>query len=130
MNHVKYVSVALLVTISAAPLSSAWARDRLPGYDDRLVWANVTRVEPVIRQKSVPPNNQACFQPKPARSAGLSSLLEWDLLVDCSPGTVSETTHYRVHYKWGGQEYDYTSKTLPGNKIRVRVGIAPGVGDW
>lgn len=95
--------------------------------NSRTTWAEVTAVEPVTRTRVEAPNEPGCFEPKPAPAAGLRPLLEWDLLVECRPRETTETTHYNVKYTWADRDYSYTSKTLPANRIRIRVGVAPEV---
>ena len=110
-----YLAFLLLLLLFAGDAASGQGED----------WADVVRVEPIVKSQQVSPADPACQDQRPRRIAGLVELLRWDLVPDCQFQERRITSHYRVFYTWGGREFNYISQTLPNSKVRVRLEIEP-----
>ncbi len=89
---------------------------------ERLVWADVDRVEPIHRITYAVSRDLSCIQ-IPARSEGLAERLAWDLREDCNPRKELQVDGYRVHYRWAGRDYVHTMGKPPGEKIALKVQV-------
>ena len=90
---------------------------------ERVVWADVIDVEPLIERERHEPRAAVCFEEKPIRASGLGALLAWDLAADCSVRETAKTRHYRVRYAWAGREYQHVTDKHPGNRIALRLEV-------
>ena len=85
----------------------------------RVVWADVTRVAPIIdTQVTLPGPN--CGGPKPL-TADLRDLLSWDLQPQCRSTSTTHTQGYVVDYVWDGRSYTTETIQHPGDRIALRL---------
>lgn len=89
---------------------------------ERVVWAQVTQVEPLVESADVTPSAD-CLQPPPDRSQGLVALLRWDLRAECVAKRDTRTTGYRVEYRWDGRTYSRLMRERPGSEVRLLLKI-------
>ena len=97
---------------------------------ERVVWADVTKVVPIVERRSEAPTHPMCAKPRPAPQAGLRELLAWDLTDTCRPREIETSRHYRVFYVWNGREYEHVTNTHPGAKIALRLEIGLAAADY
>lgn len=92
--------------------------------EERVVRGNVVKVVPITRAAAQPSDIAACARPKPAVSAGLGALLDWDLMNGCTarPST-KVVTGYRVFYRWDDRTYSRTMAKRPGATVPLLVTI-------
>ena len=94
--------------------TAAWAQTQ-----ERIVWGQVTRIEPITSTMSTPPD-VFCAGPKPAAPT-LTEMLAWDLHASCHEQTRTETLGYRVSYSWDGRHYTINTEEHPGDRIALRL---------
>ena len=111
--HVSQIFVLLGLGIAAFEVSAS---------SERLVWADVDRVEPIQQIVYSPSKDQSCWQ-VPARREGLVARLSWDLRTDCADQKTLRVDGYRVHYRWAGRNYVHTMDNPPGEKIALKVEV-------
>ena len=90
---------------------------------ERIVWADVIDVEPIVEREVKEPTDPRCFAPMPNRAAGLSALLRWSL-APCDVITLVRSKQYSVRYAWGGREYEHLAQSHPGARIALRIEVA------
>ena len=83
---------------------------------ERVVWGQVTKVEPIVEttQPAVP---RGCPLQKPPPGAALEALLSWDLDLSCQVAPISRVVAYVVEYHWDGRAYSLTMDQHPGNRV-------------
>ena len=109
-------ALTLAVLLSAALQASAKPQERV-------VWADVISVEPVVQRNVAEPTHPVCFEPKPASSEGLAAMLAWDLGAPCLVERTEKTQFYRVRYAWDGREYEHAMDARPGGKIGLLLEV-------
>ena len=85
----------------------------------RVVWAEVTRVVPIVDTQVTRPGPD-CGGAKP-HAADLSDLLAWYLQPQCRLISTSHTQGYKVDYVWDGRSYTMESTKHPGERIALRL---------
>ncbi len=108
-----------LVTIA---LCLCWAGASQAKTEERVVWGEVTSVQPITEQLEFPPP-ASCRAAKPANDAGLAALLAWDLQKHCIARRETKTLGYRVSYRWDGRTYTQVMDEDPGRRIPLLLKI-------